>query len=380
MEIHGAFFDSVSSRRHAVILRVIPGEAGGSSGLPDALPSSVPKRLIVYEVEVASLPAKPLAEAEVGSVTISSRVGNTPRFLRFPDGGVFESGDNDALDRLAAMLHPRAGLAHRLESRTRYAIIGLVVTVLFTWASIQYGIPFCARVAAFAISAENNRRIGQGVLESLDKAFFSKSELPAAEQERLRRRFLAFIGEVDGVPLAVEFRKAGKRIGANAFTLPSGTIVFTDQLVKLAKNDEELLGVFGHEAGHVERRHAMRGILQQSALAAVIVAVTGDVSTVSSLVTAAPAFLVQTGYSRDFEREADDFAVARLREAQINPTHFADMLARLEAAHSDRADKEDAAKTDVKAGAKTGDRNSPLNDYLSTHPATAERLKRIAEQ
>ena len=364
MEIHGAFFDSSSSRRYPAILRLSPRQ--------DNSPENRAGRLAVYE---AATPDNLLAEAGTSAVTISSRIGNTPRFLRFPDGGVFESGDNDALDRLAATLHPRAGLAHRLESRLRYAVIGLVVTVLFTWVAIQYGIPFCARIAAFAISAENNRRIGQGLLESLDKVIFSPSGLPSTEQDRLRLRFLAFIGEVDGLPLAVEFRKARGGIGDNAFTLPSGTIVFTDQLVELAANDEELLGVFSHEAGHVARRHAMRGILQQSALAAVIVAVTGDVSTVSSLVTAAPVFLVQTGYSRDFEREADDFAVARLRQANINPAHYASMLASLEG--SRRAHTE---KGDTRANAKSGADKARLGDYLSTHPATAERLRRITEQ
>ena len=355
MDIRGNFFDSDSSRRRAARLRGHDGGAG---------------RLAVYD-ETGVL----LAEAEAGGLHISSRVGNTPRFLRFPDGGVFETSENDAVDRLAKALHPRAGLAYRLESRLRYAVIGLVVTVLFTWAAIQYGIPFCARVAAFAISAENNRRIGQGMIEMLDKMIFSPSQLPSAEQERLRRRFLAFVGAVDGIPLHVEFRHGDKRIGANALALPSGTIVFTDQLVKLAKNDEELLGVFSHEAGHVERRHAMRGILQQSALAAVIVAVTGDVSTVSALVTAAPVFLVQTGYSRDFEREADDFAVARLKEGGINPTHFADMLASLEAARPDRDGKGDKDGKNIK-----DQDHAPLNDYLSTHPATAERLQRINGQ
>ena len=358
MEIDGAFFDSRSSRRHPAILQL-----GVSRG-------GEPGRLAVYEAEAANLAVNPFAEAQASLVHISSRVGNTPRFLRFPDGGVFETGDNDAVDHLARMLHPHAGLAHRLESRACYAIIALVVTALFTWTAIQYGIPFCARVAAFAISAENNRRIGQGVLASLDKTLLSPSGLPAAEQERLRRRFLAFIGAVDGIPLAIEFRAAAKSIGANAFALPSGTIVFTDQLVRLAKNDEELLGVFSHEVGHVARRHAMRGILQNSALAAVIVAVTGDVSSVSSFVAAAPAFLVQTGYSRDFEREADDFAVARLREANISPVHFANLLARLEDSRLSQAGKK-------KRGATAGQGEAPLNDYLSTHPATAERLKRI---
>ena len=348
MDISGNYFDGRSSRPCPAVLRC----AGKGAG--------------VFDPEGARLA---WVEDALG-LNIASRVGDTKRFVRFPDGGMFETGDNDAVDRLAALLRPRAGLAHRLESRWRYAAIGLVATVLFAWGSIQYGIPLLAKGVAFSISAENNRRIGQGVLEALDKAVFSPSSLPLAEQERLRGRFLADIGTVDGIPLAIEFRGAEKGIGANAFALPSGTIVFTDQLVRLAQNDEELLSIFYHEAGHVQWRHALRGILQQSALAAVVVAVTGDVSSVAALVS---AFLVEAGYSRQFESEADAFAVVRMREANLDPAHFARVLARLEEGH--RARQGERGKKSEK-----GESTLRLGDYLSTHPATAERIKKAENQ
>ena len=345
MDISGNYFDGHSSRPCPAALR----HAGKGAGV--FTPAGT--RLVWVE--------------DVVSLNIASRVGDTKRFVRFPDGGVFETGDNDAVDHLAASLRPRAGLVHRLESRWRYAAIGLMMTVLFIWGSIQYGIPLLAREVAFSISAENNRRIGQGVLAALDKAIFSPSCLPLDEQERLRGRFLAGIGAVDGIPLTIEFRTPKKGIGANALALPSGTIVFTDQLVSLAQNDEELLSIFYHEAGHIHWRHAMRGILQQSALAAVIIAVTGDVSSVASLVSAAPVFLVETGYSRQFESEADAFAMERMRETNLDPAYFAQILARLEESHSG------------KQGGK-GEKSeswSRLGDYLSTHPATAERIDKV---
>ena len=344
----GDFFDSRSSRRLSAVLYHEQGRAR------------------VFDAAGAAL----TIWENVSNLNISSRVANTRRFVRFSGDSVFETGDNDAIDRLAATRSPRAGLVHRLESRLRWVVLGLTVTICFSWATIQYGIPALADFAAFSFSADNNRRIGQGMLEALDKVIFSPSKLPISEQERIRRRFLAFIGEIDGIPLVVEFRQAKKEIGANALALPSGIIIFTDQLVELAKNDEELLGVFGHEAGHVERRHAMRGLLRQSALVAVVVAVTGDVSTVASLVAAAPIFLVQAGYSRGFELEADDFALVRLSQGGVDSRHFANILARLEASHHSKNDQD---KGNDKA-------NSQLGGYLTTHPAMAERLSRIQRQ
>ena len=38
----------------------------------------------------------------LSTLHISSRVGNTPRYIRFPDGGKFETGDNDAVDKALA--------------------------------------------------------------------------------------------------------------------------------------------------------------------------------------------------------------------------------------------------------------------------------------
>src|SRR2546426_7673245 len=47
-------------------------------------------------------------------------------------------------------------------------------------------------------------------------------------------------------PMRLEFR-ASRIIGPNAFALPSGIIVVTDQLVRLARNDEQVLAVLAHE-------------------------------------------------------------------------------------------------------------------------------------
>ena len=62
----------------------------------------------------------------------------------------------------------------------------------------------------------------------------------------------------------LEFR-ASPALGPNAFALPSGIIVVTDELVTLAHDDREILAVLGHELGHVAHRHVMRQLLQSSA-------------------------------------------------------------------------------------------------------------------
>jgi predicted Zn-dependent protease len=131
--------------------------------------------------------------------------------------------------------------------------------------------------------------------------------------------------------------------------------VLTDELVQLAGDDRELVGVLAHELGHIEQRHALRSVLQKSALSLAVSLFTGDVS--SSFAAALPSFLLEARYSREFEREADAFAVEKLRAAGIDPAHLARMLERLRA--------------------HAGEPDHPLIGYLQTHPPTPERIDAI---
>ena len=147
-------------------------------------------------------------------------------------------------------------------------------------------------------------------------------------------------------------------IGANALALPSGTIIVTDDLVTLARDDREIFGVLAHEAGHVDHRHGLRNILQNSIVGLVVAWFIGDVS---SIAAAAPTALLEASYSRELEREADMYAVEVLRTNGIPVRHFAEILRRL----------------DVDSG---GSEISRAFDYLSSHPATSERLQQLEER
>ena len=143
-------------------------------------------------------------------------------------------------------------------------------------------------------------------------------------------------------------------------------MIFTDQLVTLAERDEELLGVLAHEIGHIERRHGLRQVLQGSALGLLAMTVTGDLSSVSSLVASIPLILTQLGYSRDFEHEADRFAADLLASHGIDAAHLGALLLRLE-----------SAMRDCPAAERCADPDGGWSSYLSTHPPTAERLPRL---
>jgi predicted Zn-dependent protease/Flp pilus assembly protein TadD len=290
-------------------------------------------------------------EFDLRRVRRSLRIADTPRWLYLPGGGACVTADNDAVDRMTRKRRYDR-LLHRWESRPAYAVVATALVVASLWLSFDRGVPVAAERIAERVPVAAERTLGEQTLRGMDQRLLQPSQLSPERQGALREKFGAMARTAgDATPYRLEFR-ASRVIGANAFALPSGIIVMTDELVRLSRRDEEVLAVLGHELGHVHHRHTMRRLLEASATGLVIAAVTGDVASATSLAAAAPAVLVQTKYSRDNEREADAYSVELLGKVGVNPRYMATILGRLEA----------------KAGRRSG-----FPDFLASHPATKER-------
>lgn len=293
-------------------------------------------------------------EYKLSASRISQRIGHIARRIEFPDGASFETPDNDAIDFLVRGRQVGPGLLHGLESRWGWVLVSVVATVLIVWSSIYLGIPYLAEKAAYAIPVELETQMGKQALKSLDKLAFSPSSLNERQQER-GRRLLAELLPPESIEARLEYRRMDD--DANAFTLPSGLIVVTDKLMELASRDEELQAVLAHELGHIHYRHSLRGWLQDSAAALLAATVLGDVGSISANVAVLPTLLLDYRYSREFETQADDFAVQTLARKGIAPCHLGAILARMEAAE--------------------GEESASAPDFLSTHPATDQRIRRL---
>ncbi|MDX1375147.1 MAG: M48 family metallopeptidase [Burkholderiales bacterium] len=335
-EIPARYYDGASARGRAVSLRIEP----------------------TGHVTIAGI--DPPRRYALDSLRISSRVGNTPRSIVLPDGAKCEIEANDAIDALLAArgTHAGARLLHRLESAWPYALLLALLTAAAVWGLIQYGVPEIARRAAFALPVETDRALARDTLEILDRRFFEPSTLEAPRRDALEARFRALSAGIDA---RHDFRLELRRspiAGPNAFALPDGTLVMTDALVALAERDEELLAVLAHEIGHVVHRHALRSVLQNSAVALLVAFALGDVVSVTSLAAALPTMLVGAKFSRDFEREADAYALELMNARNIPAHHATAILRRLEA--------------------RVGSLPAGL-DYLSSHPGLEERVRRFGE-
>ena len=293
-------------------------------------------------------------EIPLASVDVSEALGDTHRSILLEDGARIDVPNSPELDRIGGG-HRVFSIVDALERRWTYAALAVVLVIGACWAIVTISVPIAAKHVAAAIPVRLDESIGSNGLKLLDRLYFKPTGLAEQEQSAIRERFRPIVQYAQGEHrFRLEFRSGGL-IGANAFALPSGIIVITDQLVELSANHEELAAVLAHEVGHVVNRHSLRRLLQSSATAVLVATFTGDMVSLSSLAAAIPTVLVQTSYSRDFEREADRYAYEYLEFANIRARRFTDILQRLEASHG-------------------GGVEGPLG-YLSTHPPSSERAE-----
>lgn len=324
----------------------------------------------VYHVNMADMP--PITGA-CEQLQISQRVGNIPRRFIFPDHSVFITTDNAAVDVwLSNTEHAnRANPLHVLESRWRWVLGSLVLTVVFVFSGVQWGLPWLSQQIAETLPDKLNSALASGSLQLLDASLLEPSDLPIKQQQAIREHFQRLPPPDTNFRYTLHFRhwpdaslqsEQNKGV-ANALALPSGDIVVTDRLVLLAANQQELDAVLLHEIGHVEYRHSLRQTLQSLGLVGIVTLVMGNETTLLPDITPAmTVFLLENHYSQDFEREADRFALQRMQTLGISPRHFAQMMRRI-----------------ANAAGETGERQSSISNYFSTHPPTTERIQQAQE-
>jgi predicted Zn-dependent protease len=148
----------------------------------------------------------------------------------------------------------------------------------------------------------------------------------------------------------------------NAFALPTGQLYVTRGLIALANDDSELASVLAHEMGHVIAHHAE--LREEHAREAELVSrVVSDVVTdpAAGALALAKSKLALASFSRNQEFEADTIGVGIAARAGYDPYGAVRFLTAME--HNADLKPED-----------TGAINPAAPDFLSSHPATPERI------
>jgi len=318
-------------------------------------PVAVPARMEFADGSAILITGQISLRHAAAALNVSPCIGKADRFIALPDNGQFQCPDHPFLQSLP-QASPSEGPVAWLEERWGVALAGIAITACLLLAGYFYGLPVAAERVAAHIPVETEQTLGRHAITWLDEQrWFKPTKLELDRQKSIRDGFDRLRSDL---PLKscyqLEFR-ASKALGANAFALPGGTIVITDAMVKSANSQEEVLAVLAHEIGHVELRHTMRSLLQNSAVAVVAAAVTADAASLSVAVAGLPVLLAQTKYSREFEAAADEFAFKLLKQKGYSPLAFASLMERLAIKY----------ESDEK-----------MFVYVSTHPVTEKRMKR----
>ncbi|HEY0955034.1 MAG TPA: M48 family metallopeptidase [Roseateles sp.] len=298
--------------------------------------------------------------APLAGLTWPERQRHGQRQILLPGGGMLSFADAAAFDAWAQASGRGDSVVVRWQQSWKLAVLSLVLLVAGLTAGYRWGLPWAADQAVDALPLSAERRISEHLLRSLDGDWLHPTRLSAAQQQAWRERWQRMLAQARGsgpaVPehYAIHFRAGSKALGPNAFALPGGDVVITDELLKLLDDEPDaVLTVLAHELGHVQHRHGLRMLLRAGAISVVTSVIVGDFS---SLLAAAPALLATSAYSRDNERQADAYGRALARAGGVDTARMAVFFERIAKRHA-------------------GVGEHPLAIAISTHPADAERVR-----
>lgn len=358
--IRARWFDGRRSQAQPVLARLEPGPDGPS--------------LLLHPLAQPGVPPLRIAHADIGWPEAWS-AHRAPRVVVADLGpqGSLEVDDAAAWQAALAAAGGRVPLAQRMQTHWRVFVLVLLVAGAGLWAFYRWGTPWAATQLTRQVPLDWETSLAQRAMHDLDGAWLKPSKLAPQRQAELRARFDALARGISPAlrryggyapRLELQFR-AG--MGANAFALPGGTIVMTDGLVEAAARqklpDDALVGVLAHEIGHVMHRHTTRMVVEQGVLNVGLGLALGDMSGVLSV---GGSLLTGLAYRRSHESEADCFALALMRQAQLPTQPMAELLLAL-----NRDEDDDKAPQAQAEGSWA--------NLLSSHPATHERAQLLKQ-
>lgn len=214
---------------------------------------------------------------------------------------------------------------------------------------------------ALTLSDEQMAEYVKESVTEMDK----KNPVPGEDSpytQRLRR-LTEGMTDADGIPLNF---KVYDVIDVNAFACPDGSVRVFSSLMDIM-SDDELLGIIGHEIGHVAKRHSKNAFKQELLTGALKdgIASTGGKAAVlaESQLTALGESLVSAKYSQKQEKEADDYGYEFLKKYGKNPWG---MIMSFEKFLTLENNNNQASTI--------------IQRMFSSHPDTKERIKRLTHR
>lgn len=157
----------------------------------------------------------------------------------------------------------------------------------------------------------------------------------------------------------------------NAFAMPGGTIVLFTDLISRTDSPEELAGVMAHEMAHIHKRHGVRRQIRSAANVLLISMGIGagfegidTLENMDTLYEILGVTVLDQKFSRDYEEEADEVALRKLKNSKIGASGFLQFFERVKKEYETPDENVEEDKTKIP-------------NFLSSHPATDDRIQNV---
>ena len=155
-------------------------------------------------------------------------------------------------------------------------------------------------------------------------------------------------------------------IDVNAFACPDGSVRVFSSLMDIM-NDDELLGIIGHEIGHVMKHHSKKAFRTQLLSDAMKDAIASTGSKAAALTEsqlgALGSSLIDAKFSQKQEKEADDCGYDFLKANGRNPWGMVMAFEKF-----------------LEMEGQNNAKSSYITKMFSSHPETVDRIKRMSER
>ncbi len=285
--------------------------------------------------------------------TMSSRLPSIPMTLYFDDGASFIP---DNPDYCWPNSRRSSSFIYWLETKWHYGVLAIALMVVFLIGMVKVAIPFASVQVAKVIPDSISQEMGQQSLAILDELYFEETSLSSDAKSQIMANWNELLEQFDLPKDHYQLQFRDWSLGPNALALADGTVIVTDGIVELMQDDLNLLdAILLHEIGHVEHRHNLQAVIRTTITTVLYSVIFGDIEGAGEVVLGAGVGLVDLSFSREMEKEADQFAYQHLLAIGRSADDFANALRKLSTAYS---------SVDEKGWG-----------YLQSHPDIEERIK-----
>lgn len=297
-----------------------------------------------------------IAEAEARALKWDMPVGRAPRRAHFPDGTMFETPEIERIDRLrASSAWTRLHRAERFGRPLLFMAFAAATGAFLVW---RFALPAIVGVAVALTPPSLRDLIDDGSMHSLDRTLAKPSTLDTEDRARVEAVFASLLAALPPEDAARHFTlhfRSTPAIGPNAFALPGGTVVVTDQLVQEFGDPDILAGVLGHEIGHVTGDHGLRQLYRSVGFYVLVALIAGDTGPILEDVLFEGGAIVSLSFSRKHEAAADAFGLRLAEDSGHDPAGLLTFFESLP------------------------DSKETRSGWLASHPASGARIEAIRD-